>query len=83
MDSALDALPSGAEHRSELKELCHFIQTGVRKAEPNLPLVQASLYYLKREKELKSLVIQLRNIIHSGTTDKNNICPRTQKWGHN
>ncbi|NOV02366.1 TetR/AcrR family transcriptional regulator [Paenibacillus planticolens] len=66
MISALNALPSGAEHRSELRKLCHFIQTEVRKAEPNLPLLQASLYYLEREKELKSLVIQLRNIIHSG-----------------
>ncbi|MDQ0495103.1 TetR/AcrR family transcriptional regulator [Paenibacillus brasilensis] len=67
MDSALDTIPSGAGHRSELKELCHFIQTEIKKAEPNLPLVQASLYYLEREKELKSLVIQLRNIIHSCT----------------
>jgi len=66
MDSALEALPSGAKHRLELKELCQFIQTEVTKAEPNLPLVQASLYYLEREKELKSLVVQLRNIIHSG-----------------
>ncbi|NRD78974.1 TetR/AcrR family transcriptional regulator [Bacillus sp. BRMEA1] len=65
MDSALNVLPSGAEHRSELKELCHFVQTEVRKAEPNLPLLQASLYYLEREKELKSLVIQLKNIILS------------------
>lgn len=66
MDSALNALPAGAKHRSELKELYHFIQTEVRKAEPNLPLLQASLYYLEREKELKSLIIQLRNIIYSG-----------------
>ncbi|WP_226003093.1 TetR/AcrR family transcriptional regulator [Paenibacillus sp. BJ-4] len=66
MDSALNILSSSAKHRSELSELCHFIQTEVRKAEPNLPLLQASLYYLEREKELKSLVIQLRNIIYSG-----------------
>ncbi|MBB3108091.1 hypothetical protein FHS18_000119 [Paenibacillus phyllosphaerae] len=66
MDSTLNVLPAGAEHRSELKGLYHFIQTEVRKAEPNLPLLQASLYYLEREKRLKSLVIQLRNIIHSG-----------------
>ncbi|OXM85626.1 TetR/AcrR family transcriptional regulator [Paenibacillus rigui] len=66
MDSALNALPSGAEHRSELKEVYHFIQSEVRKAKPNFPLLQASLYYLEREKELKSLVIQLRNIIYSG-----------------
>jgi AcrR family transcriptional regulator len=67
MDSALDALPSGAEYRSELKELCHFIKSEVRKAEPNLPLVQAALYYLERENDLKSQVVQLRNIIHPGT----------------
>ncbi|MEW9697569.1 TetR/AcrR family transcriptional regulator [Paenibacillus sp. SI8] len=65
LDSAFNALPVGAEHRSELKELYHFIQTEVRKAERNLPLLQASLYYLEREKELKSLIIQLRNIIFS------------------
>jgi AcrR family transcriptional regulator len=67
MNSALDVLPFGAEHRSELKELCHFIQSEVRIAEPNLPLVQAALYYLERENELKSLVVQLRNIIQSCT----------------
>lgn len=67
MDCSLDSLPSGKKHRSELKELCHFIQMEVRKEEPNLPLVQASLFYLERENELKSLVIQLRNIIYSGT----------------
>lgn len=66
MDSSLNALPSGAKHRSELSELCYFIQREMKKAEPNLPLLQASLYYLEREKELKSLVIQLRNIIYSG-----------------
>jgi AcrR family transcriptional regulator len=64
LDSALDILPCGAQQRSELKDLCNFIQGEVKKAEPNLPLVQASLYYLERETELKSLVIQLRNIIH-------------------
>ncbi|MEW9700772.1 hypothetical protein [Paenibacillus sp. SI8] len=58
MDSALNALSSGAEHRSELKALCHFIQTEIRKAEPNLTLLQASLYDLEREKALKSLAIQ-------------------------
>ena len=67
IDTALDALPSGAEYRSELKELCNFIKSEVRKAEPNLPLVQAALYYLERENDLKSQVVQLRNIIHPGT----------------
>ncbi|MCC3378513.1 hypothetical protein ACFQ5D_22395 [Paenibacillus farraposensis] len=66
MDSALNVLPSGAKHRSELKEVYHFIQNETRKAEPNFPLLQASLYFLEREKELKSQVIQLRNIIYSG-----------------
>ncbi|MDY8045209.1 TetR/AcrR family transcriptional regulator [Paenibacillus polymyxa] len=66
MESTLNTLPSGAEHRSELKEVYRFIQTEVRKAEPSFPLLQASLYYLEKEKELKSQVIQLRNIIYSG-----------------
>ncbi|MCC3378778.1 TetR/AcrR family transcriptional regulator [Paenibacillus farraposensis] len=66
MDSALNVLPSGAKHRSELKEVYRFIQNETRKAEPNFPLLQASLYFLEREKELKSQVIQLRNIIYSG-----------------
>ncbi|MGX6443663.1 TetR/AcrR family transcriptional regulator [Neobacillus sp. K501] len=65
MNLVLETHPSSAKYRSELKEICHFIQTEVRKAEPNLPLVQASLYYLEREKEFKSLVVQLRNIVHS------------------
>ncbi|OIK08518.1 TetR/AcrR family transcriptional regulator [Bacillus sp. MUM 13] len=67
MDSSIDVLPSGSVHRSELKDLCRFIQSEINKEGPNLPLVQASLYYLEREKELKSLVIQLRNIIYSST----------------
>ncbi|WML39694.1 TetR/AcrR family transcriptional regulator [Neobacillus sp. OS1-2] len=66
MDLVLETLPSSAKYRSELKEICCFIQMEVRKAEPNHPLLQASLYYLEREKEFKSLVVQLRNIVHSG-----------------
>jgi AcrR family transcriptional regulator len=65
MDLVLETLPSSAKYRSELKEICHYIQTEVRKPEPNLPLVQASLFYLEREREFKSLVVQLRNIIQS------------------
>ncbi|GFN32296.1 TetR/AcrR family transcriptional regulator [Paenibacillus xylaniclasticus] len=65
IDSAINVLPSGAKHRSELKEIVQFIQNEVRKTEPNFPLLQASLYYLEKEKELKSQVIQLRNIIDS------------------
>lgn len=66
MDTAINTIPAGAVHRSEIRELYRFIQTEVNKEAANHSLIQASLYYLEREKELKSLVVQLRNIIFSG-----------------
>ncbi|WP_342436541.1 TetR/AcrR family transcriptional regulator [Paenibacillus sp. FSL L8-0436] len=66
MDKAINTIPAGAVHRSEIRELYRFIQTEVSKETANHPLIQASLHYLEREKELKSLVVQLRNIIFSG-----------------
>lgn len=66
MDTAINMIPAGAVHRSEIRELSRFIQTEVNKEAANHPLIQASLSYLEREKELKSLVVQLRNVIFSG-----------------
>jgi len=66
MDTAMNTIPTGAAHRSEIRELSRFIQTEVSKEAANHPLIQASLSYLEREKELKSLVVQLRNVIFSG-----------------
>jgi len=64
MDLILETFTS-SKYRSELTEICHFIQMEIRKAKPNFPLVHASLYYLEREKEFKSLVVQLRNIVNT------------------
>ncbi|GIP47922.1 TetR family transcriptional regulator [Paenibacillus timonensis] len=66
MDTAMNTIPAGAAHRSEIRELSRFIQTEVSKEAANHPLIQASLSYLEREKELKSLIVQLRNVIFSG-----------------
>lgn len=66
MDTAMNTIPAGAAHRSEIRELSRFIQTEVSKEAANHPLIQASLSYLEREKELKGLVVQLRNVIFSG-----------------
>jgi len=63
VDTTLDLVQSGAEHRLRLRELLNFIRVEVSNPEPNKPLIQASLYYLEREVELKSLIIQLRNVI--------------------
>ncbi|SFM40854.1 transcriptional regulator, TetR family [Paenibacillus sp. 1_12] len=64
IDTTLDLVQSGAEHRMELRELLNFIRAEVSNPEPNNPLIQASLFYLERESEIKSLIIQLRNAIH-------------------
>lgn len=55
----------GETHRSELKALLNFIELEMKNSQPNKPLVQAALFYLERENALKSLVVQLGNIINS------------------
>jgi len=63
IDTTLDFVQSGAGHRLELRELLNYIRVEISNPEPNLPLIQASLFYLERESELKNLIVQLRNVI--------------------
>jgi AcrR family transcriptional regulator len=60
---ALSELPSGNMQRRELEEILDLLSTEIHKDVPHGPLTQALMSYLEKENELKSLVVQLRNIV--------------------
>lgn len=59
----INEIPSGNSSRQELQEILNLVREEISKKEPKGPLIQALLAYLEKEKELKSLVIQLKNVI--------------------
>ncbi|MBW7456246.1 TetR/AcrR family transcriptional regulator [Paenibacillus sepulcri] len=59
----INELPSGNAYRQELQEILVLFRAEIGKQNPNAPLIQALLAYLEKEYELKSLVIQLRNVL--------------------
>lgn len=63
---AIDDIHLGETYSLELKSLLKFLEAEVKNLQPNRPLIQATLFYLQRETTLKSLVVQLENIINSG-----------------
>ncbi|NRF93207.1 TetR/AcrR family transcriptional regulator [Paenibacillus frigoriresistens] len=63
----LNEIQAGNEHRRELHEILNLLRNEISKKVPNGPLTHALLAYLEKENQLKSLVLQLKNIIASGT----------------
>lgn len=63
----LQDIQAGSEHRRELQEILDLLRKEVSKESPNGPLIKALFAYLEKESELKSAVLQLKNIVLSGT----------------
>jgi AcrR family transcriptional regulator len=63
----LHEIQAGNEHRLELQEILDLLRKEISKEVPQGPLTHALLAYLEKENELKSLVLQLKSIIVSGT----------------
>jgi AcrR family transcriptional regulator len=63
ISDVLSELPSGDAHRRELQEILTLLRMEMSKSESNGPLLQALLAYLEKESDLKSLVVQLKNLL--------------------
>jgi hypothetical protein len=63
IDVALTTLPSGKARRKELQEILILLKAELAKTEPQLALIHALIAYLESENDLKSLILQLKNVI--------------------
>ncbi|MFC4102671.1 TetR/AcrR family transcriptional regulator [Paenibacillus xanthanilyticus] len=59
----LEVWPGGTARRKELQEIARLLGEEIAQAQPRRPLIQALCAYLEQEQELRSLVIQLRQIV--------------------
>ncbi|MDR9855575.1 TetR/AcrR family transcriptional regulator [Paenibacillus sp. VCA1] len=58
----INTWPSGSARRKELQEIIQLLGEEILKAEPKRSLIQALCAYLEQERELRSTVIQLKQI---------------------
>jgi AcrR family transcriptional regulator len=63
IEATLKELPAGEAHRCELQEILDLLKAEIDKPEPKSALIRALLAYLEKESELKSLILQLKNIV--------------------
>lgn len=61
--SLLEAWPSGLDRRMELQEIVQLLGTEISQTQPKRSLIQALCAYLEQEQELRSPVIQLKQIV--------------------
>jgi AcrR family transcriptional regulator len=62
-EQIISELPYGKTEKDELYELITILKTELRKERLSKPLISAVLTYLEKERELKSTIIQLKNLI--------------------
>jgi hypothetical protein len=62
-EKIISELPYGKSYQGELYELITILKAEFEKEKHSEPLVCAVLSYLEKEKELKSIIIQLKNVI--------------------
>jgi hypothetical protein len=60
---ALTILPAGEARRNELQEILALLKTELGRTEPQMSLVRALMAYLESENDLKSLALQLKNVL--------------------
>ncbi|WP_141604035.1 TetR/AcrR family transcriptional regulator [Terrilactibacillus laevilacticus] len=58
----INELPYGKAYQNELHELMSILKSELDKENRNKPLLHAVIHYLEREKQLRSLMIQLKNL---------------------
>ncbi|WP_164779463.1 TetR/AcrR family transcriptional regulator [Paenibacillus kobensis] len=63
LTTLLEAWPGGTARRKELQEIAQLLGAEITQAQPRRPLIQALCAYLEQEQELRSLVIQLKQIV--------------------
>jgi AcrR family transcriptional regulator len=63
IDIALTTLPVGKAQRKELQEILALLKAELGKTEPQKSLIRALIAYLESENNLKSLILQLKNVI--------------------
>ncbi|MCZ8524050.1 MULTISPECIES: TetR/AcrR family transcriptional regulator [Paenibacillus] len=59
----LEAWPGGTARRKELQEIAQLLGAEITQDRPRRPLIQALCAYLEQERELRSPVIQLKQIV--------------------
>ncbi|QSF42824.1 TetR/AcrR family transcriptional regulator [Paenibacillus tianjinensis] len=59
----LEAWPSGLARRRELQEIVQLLGTEISQTQPKRSLIQALCAYLEQEQELRSPVIQLKQLV--------------------
>ncbi|MFK7693123.1 TetR/AcrR family transcriptional regulator [Paenibacillus sp. HJGM_3] len=59
----LKSWPGGTARRNELQEIAQMLGAEITQAQPRKPLIQALCAYLEQEQELRSPVIQLKQIV--------------------
>jgi AcrR family transcriptional regulator len=62
----LEAWPGGTARRKELQEIVQLLEAEIFQTQPKRSLIQALCAYLEQERELRSLVIQLKQIALEG-----------------
>ena len=68
LSALLEAWPGGVARRKELQEIVQLLKTELTQNPPKRSLVLALCTYLEQEHELKSLVIQLKQIVLEEST---------------
>ncbi|AHV95369.1 TetR/AcrR family transcriptional regulator [Paenibacillus sabinae] len=63
--AALEVWPNGSARRKDLQEVVHLLGAEIAQPQLKRPLIQALCAFLEQEQELKSLVIQLKQIVLS------------------